>query len=79
MTSQKDSKLIANPRTATISQNESGPIGVCIFLTAAELFEFNVDPGQAESIEYKLVRVDGETRLKIVDSAIACAKDSISD
>ena len=82
MSLQGDTCTIGTPRTATISRDDSRAIGVCIFLTVAELREFGVDPAQAEAIEYRLVQVNDQSRLGITESSstsTANARDSITD
>lgn len=82
MNQLRDSCTITTPRTATISQDDSGSIGVCIFLTAAELRELGVDPTQADTIEYHLVQANGQSLLSITEASIpseATVRDSIGD
>ena len=82
MSQLRDSCTITTPRTATISQDDSGSIGVCIFLTAAELGELGVDPIQADAIEYRLVQVNDKYLLSITEASKpsdATARDSIGD
>jgi hypothetical protein len=56
-------------RSAKVAKTESGPIGVCIFLTAHELRELDVDPAQADEIEYRPVQVDNRPTLRIMESS----------
>lgn len=82
MNPSRDSSTIATPRTATISRDDTRSIGVCIFLTVAELRELGVDPAQADAIEYQLVQANDEPSLSITESSDpsdATACDSIGD
>lgn len=76
------SGTVATPRTATISRDDTRSIGVCIFLTAAELRELGVDPAQSDAIEYRLVQTNGEPTLSITESSGSpgtTVRDSIAD
>jgi len=79
MKRNEDSNTTSAPRTAIISRDDTGPIGVCIYLTSSELLEIGIDPVQAKQIEYRLIQVDDRTLLSITKCSVACTKSSISD
>lgn len=67
------------PRTATISRNNTDPVGVCIFLSSEELRKLSVDPAQTDYVQYSIVQVNSKYMLEITESAIVTTQDSISD
>jgi len=65
MNQPEDSHTIATPRTATISRSDTVAIGVCVFITRAELCELGVDPEETDTVEYRLVQMNDQHTLSM--------------
>ena len=82
MSQNSDLKTLTAPRIATISRNDTGPIGSCIFLATGDLRELGVDTTQTDAIAYRLVEVNGQIALDIMEysaSPVESAPDSMTD
>lgn len=78
----EDLRAQDTPRTAEVSSTDERLLGVCIFLTAAELRELGVDPEQTDAIEYRIVKTDSQSTVEVTEASetsVPDAPDSITD
>lgn len=46
--------LTDNSRVAAVGESDSDPVGVCIYLTPADLRHLDVDPSEADEVTYSI-------------------------
>lgn len=69
-------------RIAAIARHNGQEIGVCIFLSAAQLRDLDIDPSRADAVAYDLVRINGGRAVSIqevADSQLSDTPTSSSD
>lgn len=69
--------LSTQPRYARLGTHQETTIGVCIFLSASDLYELNIDPDSLEAIEYR-IREFGPNRVVSISGADPAQVDTLT-
>ena len=74
---QSQTTLSTRPRYARLGAHQGAAIGVCIFLSASDLRELNIDPDSQETIEYQ-IREFGANRVVEISGADSTVGDTLT-